>query len=207
MCLITTMSSLYYLFQFFRPRFSKHAEAEYCSQKDEIKCVLEWSLPGFRTNIYFTINSEDGLKHPKLLTTAASNCAASAQATFLWPLIDKWHGFLYLTGCRASQDESKFFLWYILSCHIQFYDLQHFTDLVTPLLLCLQRLGHRQLGCWFVSSCNFLPHHFIVLMPLLCPGCVHAQGWRDKSVRSSKNSRWCQEWNPQAPATPSQGSI
>lgn len=83
------MSSLYYLFQFFRPRFSKHAEAEYCSQKDEIKCVLEWSLPGFRTNIYFTINSEDGLKHPKLLTTAASNCAASAQATFLWPLIDK----------------------------------------------------------------------------------------------------------------------
>lgn len=33
--------------------------------KYEIKGVLEWSLSEFRANIYFSINSVDGLKHPK----------------------------------------------------------------------------------------------------------------------------------------------
>lgn len=37
-----------------------------------------------------------------------------------------------------------------------------FTNLLGRLLLYLKFLGHRQLVCWYVSLCQFLPNHFCI---------------------------------------------
>lgn len=83
-----------------------------------------------------------------------------------------------------------------------------FTDLVKPLLQCLQCSRHRQLGCWPVSSWNFLPHHFIVPVPPPVSWAVlMLYRRRAKAVPQLQKLRWCQEWNSETPGSPSQRFI
>lgn len=84
---------------FFQLELESMQKVNIAFHKWEIKSTLEYSLQKFRWSICFSTHSLaslDGLQCPKIQSSAAASCGATAQTKFPWPLSDKWDVFIYL---------------------------------------------------------------------------------------------------------------